>query len=65
MDAEDRSMIVAEVEKYPHLLEDSKIHLYNPVTDQVAPANVNVVNSFHWREDGTCIHCHSPPQFYF
>ena len=71
MDAEDRSMIAAEVEKYPHPLEDTKIHLYNPVTDQVAPTDVNVMvvdSFFHWREDGTCMHCHSPrrlPQSYF
>ena len=61
MEAEDRSMIAVEVEKYPHPLEDNKIHLYNPVTDQVAPTDVNVVDSFfQWREDGTCMHYHSP-----
>ena len=46
MDAEDQSMIAAEVEKYPHPLEDSKIHLYNPVTGQIAPADVNVMDFF-------------------
>ena len=46
LDAEDRSMIAAEVEKYPHPLEDSKIHLYNPITGQVAPTDVNVMDSF-------------------
>jgi len=46
VDAEDQSMIAAEVEKYPHPLEDSKIHLYNPITGQVAPADVNVMGSF-------------------
>jgi len=46
VDAEDQSMIAAEVEKYPHPLEDSKIHLYNPVTGQIAPADVNVMDSF-------------------
>ena len=46
VDAEDQSMIAAKVEKYPHPLEDSKIHLYNPVTGQVAPADVNVMDSF-------------------
>ena len=44
--SEDQSMIAAEVEKYPHPLEDNKFHLYNPVTDQFAPTDVNVVDSF-------------------
>ncbi len=35
----------AEVEKYTHLLEDHWPHLYNPVTGQIAPADVNVADS--------------------
>ena len=54
VDAEDLNMITAEVEKYPHLLEGSKIHLYNPVTGQVTPADVNVVDSFFIGEKMEC-----------
>ncbi len=32
LDAYDRCLIEAEVEKYPHSLEDHQPHLYNPVT---------------------------------
>ena len=42
MDAHDRSLIDAEVEKYPHPLEDSRPHL---VTGLIAPDGVNVANS--------------------
>ena len=45
LDAHDRSLIDAEVEKYPHPLEDSRPHLYNPVTGLIAPDDVNVANS--------------------
>ena len=34
MDAQDRALIDAEVEKYPHPLEDHRPHLYNPVTGE-------------------------------
>ena len=44
-DAQDRSLIVAEVEKYPIPLEDKQPHLYNPVSGQIAPSNVNVADS--------------------
>ena len=46
VDAQDRSLIAAEVEKYPHPLEDNRPHLYNPVSGQIAPSNVNVADSF-------------------
>ncbi len=35
----------AEVEKYTHLLEDHRPHLYNPVTGQIVSADVNVADS--------------------
>ncbi len=35
----------AEVEKYTHLLEDHRPHLYNPITGQIAPADVNDADS--------------------
>ena len=41
----DRGLIEAEVEKYPHPLEDHRPHLYNPVSGQIAPADVNVADS--------------------
>ena len=41
----DASLIEAEVDKYPHPLEDNRPILYNPVTGQIAPADVNVANS--------------------
>ena len=47
VDAQDRSLIAAEVEKYPHPLEDNRPHLYNPVSGQIAPSNVNVADSFN------------------
>ncbi len=45
MDAHDRDLIIAEAEKYPHPLEDHRPHLYNPVTGQIAPTDVNVTDS--------------------
>ena len=33
------------MEKYPHPLEDNRPHLYNPVSGQIAPADVNVADS--------------------
>ena len=45
IDADDRRLIDAEVEKYPHPLEDHRHHLYNPVTGQIASAVVNVADS--------------------
>ena len=45
LDAHDRSSISSEVEKYPRPLEDHRSHLYNPVSGQVAPADVNVADS--------------------
>lgn len=49
-DAHDRCLIAAEVEKYPHPLEDNRPHLYSPhlyspVSGQIAPNDVNVVDS--------------------
>ena len=45
LDAKDRNLIDVEVEKYPHPLEDHRPHLYNPVTSQIAPTDVNVADS--------------------
>ncbi|MCG7883058.1 MAG: hypothetical protein JAY96_15870 [Candidatus Thiodiazotropha endolucinida] len=45
LDASDRGLIFAEVDKYPHPLEDNRPHLYNPVTGQIASADVNVADS--------------------
>ena len=45
IDADDRRLIDAEVEKYPHPLEDHRSHLYNPVTGKIAYAVVNVADS--------------------
>ena len=52
-DANDHRLIDAEVEKYPHPLEDKCPHLFNPVTGHVAPSDVNVVDSMLIEE---CIH---------
>ena len=43
-DDQDRNTI-AEVEKYPHPLEDKRSDLYNTVTGQIASVEVNVANS--------------------
>jgi hypothetical protein len=45
LDANDRALIDAEVEKYPHPLEDHRPHLYNPVTGQISTAVVHVGDS--------------------
>lgn len=45
LDAHDRDLVLVEVSKYPHPLEDDKPHLYNPVTGQVASTDVNVADS--------------------
>ena len=45
LDAHDRGLVVAEMEKYPHPLADHRPHLYNPVTGQIAPYLVNVAES--------------------
>lgn len=45
LDANDRDLIEAEVLRYAHPLEDSRPHLYNPVTGQIAPSDVNVADS--------------------
>ena len=45
IDADDRRIIDADVEKYPHPLEDHRPHLYNPVTGKIASAVFNVVDS--------------------
>jgi hypothetical protein len=45
LDAHDRGLIDAEVQKYPHPLEDQRPHLFNPVTGQIAPSAVNVADS--------------------
>ena len=43
--ANDRSLIETEVENPPHPLEDNRPNLYNPVTGQIAPPDVNVADS--------------------
>ena len=45
LDSSDRALVLAEVDKYPHPLEDNRPHLYNPVTGQIASADVNVADS--------------------
>ena len=45
LDAHDRDLIAVEVEKYSHPLEDNRPHLYNPVSGQVAVADINVADS--------------------
>ena len=45
LDAHDRGLIHAEVEKYSHPLEDNRPYLYNPVTGQIASTDVNVADS--------------------
>ena len=45
IDADERRLIDAEVEKYPHPLEDHRPHLYNPVTGKIASAIVNAADS--------------------
>jgi len=54
LDAHDRDLIAAEVEKHPHPLEDHRPRLYNPVTGEVASEEVSVADSvaigMQWRE---------------
>ena len=45
LDANDRSLIETEVKNNPHPLEDNRPNLYNPVTGQIAPPDVNVADS--------------------
>ena len=45
LDAKDRAGIETEVNKYPHPLEDARPYLYNPVSGQIASADVNVADS--------------------
>ena len=45
LESKERNLILAEVDKYPHPLEDNKPHLYNPVTGQIASRDVNVADS--------------------
>ena len=45
LDADDRALVDKEVAKHPHLLEDKRSHLYNPVTGQIAPDYVKVADS--------------------
>ena len=45
LDAHDRGLVEAKMEKYPHPLADHRPHLYNPVTGQIAPDLVNVAES--------------------
>lgn len=46
LDADDRRRVDAEVEKYCHPLEDHHDQLCNPVTGELAPAEVNVADAF-------------------
>ena len=45
LDANDRSLIETEVKNNSHPLEDNRPNLYNPVTGQIAPPDVNVADS--------------------
>ena len=45
LDSKDQVLVCAEVDKYPHPLEDNQPHLYNPVTGQIASTDVNVAGS--------------------
>ena len=45
LDAHDRSLINAVIEKYPHPLGDNRPYLYNPVSGQIASIEVNVTDS--------------------
>lgn len=45
LDACDRGLIDAEVERYPHPLEDNRPYLYNPISGQIAANDVNVADS--------------------
>jgi len=62
VDAEDRGIIAVEVEKYSHPLDGSKIHLYNPVTGQVALADMNVMDSFFIGEKTECAYIATLPK---
>ena len=52
-----------KVEKHPHPLEYAHPHLYNPVTGQMAPAEVNVADSIQIGEKveiaslSNCLYC--------
>ena len=50
----DCDLIYAEVEKYPHPLENNRPFLYNPVSGQIASTDVNVADS---RQDEKGIYC--------
>ena len=45
LDSKDRVLVCAEVDNYPHPLEDNRPHLYNPATGQIASTDVNVADS--------------------
>ena len=45
LDAHDRDLIYAEVDKYPHPLENNRPFLYYPVSGQIASTDVNVADS--------------------
>ena len=51
LDGHDRDLIHAKVEKHPHPLEDVCPCRYNPITKQIAPAEVNVVDSIEIVEE--------------
>ena len=54
-------LIFAEVDIYPHPLEDSQPHLYNPVTDPIVTIYVNIADvSVIGGNDGEEIHSKSP-----
>ena len=52
LDAHDRDLIYAEVEKYPHPLENNRPFSYNPVSGQIASTDVKCCRfNNNWRQD--------------
>ena len=51
LDALDRDLVCTKVEKHPHTLEDVRPCLYNRITSQIAPAEVNVADSIEIEEN--------------
>ena len=45
LDAADWQLILEQLEKHPHPLEDTRQYLFNPITGKKAPPDVNVMNS--------------------
>jgi len=50
LDCKDRDLVLKEVNKYSHPLDDNRPHLYNPVSGQIASSAVNMADSIGNRE---------------